>query len=128
MKYVRCSWSVVFCFFSLTAFSQSYVGEGWAKTSVNAVVFRKNAVVTHRNTQYVSFYDSAGYVVVARRELKSDQWTLERTPYRGNVLDAHNSISIMVDGEGYLHLAWDHHNRPLNYCRSVEPGSLKLTQ
>lgn len=128
MKSVSCSLSLLFCLLSSTAFSQSYVGEGWARTSVNAVVFRKNAVVSHKGTQYVSFYDSMGYVVLAKRELKNDKWTLERTPYKGNVLDAHNSISIMVDGDGYLHLAWDHHNHPLNYCRSVEPGSLMLSQ
>ncbi len=32
----------------------------------------------------------------------------------------------MVDGEGYLHVTWGHHNQPLNYCRSISPGSLKL--
>ncbi len=28
---------------------------------------------------------------------------------------------------GYLHLAWDHHNDSLRYCRSVSPGALELT-
>jgi hypothetical protein len=32
----------------------------------------------------------------------------------------------MVDGEGYLHVAFDHHGHPLNYCRSVAPHSLEL--
>ncbi|HEX5167974.1 MAG TPA: BNR repeat-containing protein [Cyclobacteriaceae bacterium] len=110
------------------SFGQSYVGEGWAKTSVNAVVFRKNSVVTHKGMQYVSYYDSSGFVMLAKRDLRKDEWHVERTPYRGNVSDAHNSISLMVDGEGYLHLSWDHHSQPLNYCRSVRPGSLTLTQ
>jgi hypothetical protein len=34
----------------------------------------------------------------------------------------------MVDGDGYLHMAWDHHNNPLNYCKSISPGSLELTE
>jgi len=33
----------------------------------------------------------------------------------------------MVDGSGFLHLAWDHHNNPLRYCRSISPGSLELS-
>ena len=33
----------------------------------------------------------------------------------------------MVDGAGYLHMAWDLHNDPLHYCRSTAPGSLELT-
>ncbi len=37
--------------------------------------------------------------------------------------DAHNVISIMVDGEGYLHVAFDHHDT-LRYFRGVRPGSL----
>lgn len=34
----------------------------------------------------------------------------------------------MIDGEGYLHVSWDHHNNPLRYCRSISPGSLDLTE
>jgi hypothetical protein len=34
----------------------------------------------------------------------------------------------MVDGDGYLHVAWDHHNNPLRYCKSIQPGSLVLTE
>lgn len=116
-----------FIILSNVCFAQSYVGDGWAKTSVNAVVFRKNSVVTHNNIQYVSYYDSSGHVVLAKRNLPDGTWTVQQTGYKGNVLDAHNSISMMVDGDGYLHLAWDHHNNPLNYCKSVKPGSLELT-
>ncbi|MCE4553932.1 BNR repeat-containing protein [Pelomonas cellulosilytica] len=103
------------------------VGEGWARNSVNAVVFRKNALATHGNQQYIAYYDAQARVVLGRRALGSDSWTLQTTPYRGNALDAHNSISLMVDGAGYLHLAWDHHNSALRYARSRQPGSLDLT-
>ena len=37
-----------------------------------------------------------------------------------------NSISIVHDGEGYLHISWDHHNDPLRYARSIEPESIIL--
>jgi hypothetical protein len=52
---------------------------------------------------------------------------LKRTAYKGNAADAHNTISLMVDGTGYLHISWDHHVNPLNYCKSKGPGSLELT-
>lgn len=32
----------------------------------------------------------------------------------------------MVDGKGYLHVSFDHHGTPLNYCRSIAPYSLDL--
>lgn len=91
----------------------STVGEGWANNSVNAVVFRKNSLVTQGDTQYVAYYDAERYLVLGKRVLGSTQWTTRRTPWQGNAADAHNAISIMVDGAGYLHVSWDHHNNPL---------------
>ncbi len=102
------------------------VGKGYSRTSVNTTVFRNNSLVTHGNEQYIGYYDEEGQLVLGKRKLDSEVWTLHRTQYRGNVQDAHNVISLMVDGEGYLHVAFDHHGHPLNYCRSLAPGSLEL--
>jgi hypothetical protein len=30
------------------------------------------------------------------------------------------------DGDGYLHISWDHHGDPLHYARSKAPGSPEL--
>jgi len=103
------------------------VGKGWARNMVNAVVLRHNSVVTHGQTQYVAYYDADAFVVLAKRRLGQDKWEIRKTPYKGNVRDAHNSISIMVDGDGFLHMSWDHHGHPLRYVRSKAPGSLELT-
>ncbi|MCF7802766.1 MAG: BNR repeat-containing protein [Candidatus Marinimicrobia bacterium] len=105
----------------------SAVGDGWAKNSVNAVIFRKNSLVTHHRTQFIAYYDSAENVILGKRKVGTDEWTLRKTRYLGNAEDAHNSISMMVDGDGYLHMAWDHHNTPLRYCRSESPGSLEMS-
>lgn len=104
------------------------VADGWANNSINVVVFRKNSLVTHDGWQYTAFYDQDRYVVLGKRKQGATQWQLKRTPYQGNTADAHNTISLMVDGDGYLHLSWDHHNHPLRYCRSTSPGSLELTE
>lgn len=103
------------------------VAKGWAGNSVNAVVFRKNSLVTYKNTQFIGFYNADGKLVLGKRELGSTKWEVVETSFHGNIHDAHNSISIMVDGDGYLHVSWDHHGNALNYARSVAQLSLQLT-
>lgn len=104
------------------------VGEGWAKNSVNTVIFRKNSLISHNGVQYIAYYNENRRVMLGKRSLDSESWEIKETPYSGNASDAHNSISIIVDGDGFLHVAWDHHNNPLKYVRSKEPGVLELTE
>src|SRR5688572_9326436 len=102
------------------------VGLGWAKNSVNTVVFRKNSLCSFGNTQFISYYNEEGFVVLGKRRLTSDKWELKVTQWKGNVADAHNSISIIADADGYLHMAWNHHGNELHYTKSVAPGSLEM--
>lgn len=102
------------------------VSPGWSRTMVNAAIFRSNSIVSYQEFQVVAFYDSAANVVLAKRNIKSSTWEVMRTPYTGNALDAHNVINIMIDGDGFIHMAWDHHNNTLNYCKGIEPLSLKM--
>lgn len=104
------------------------IADGWANNSVNTVIFRKNSVVTHNDTQYVSFYDQESFVVLAKRKLGTEKWKISKTQFKGKTADAHNAISMMVDGDGYLHLSWDHHGNELRYCKSVSSGSLMMTE
>lgn len=106
----------------------SLVGEGYSKTSVNTTVFRNNSVVTHRNMQYIAYYNPDSRLTLGKRKLGTDEWQIVQTQYKGNCADAHNIISLMVDGDGYLHLSFDHHGHPLKYCQSTAPGSLQLTE
>ena len=103
------------------------IAKGWAKNQNNAVIFRRNSIVSHNNEQYVAFYDAEGKVTLAKRTLGSTSWEIETTHYKGEVTDAHRSISLAIDGAGTLHMAWNQHNSPLQYCRSVRPGSLELS-
>ena len=103
------------------------IAKGWAGNQINAVIFRRNSVTSYGDTQYVAFYDSDARVVLAKRNLASDKWEIYRTQYSGDIRDAHKSISIAVDGDGFLHLAWNQHNTPLQYCRAMKPGSLELS-
>ena len=104
----------------------SELGLGWAKSSVNAVIFRTASLASHGSTQYAAYYDDSAHVVLAMRQMGSARWTLERTPYTNDVSDAHNAIAIAVDGSGVLHVAWAEHNRGLHYARATRAGSLVL--
>jgi len=102
------------------------IAEGWAKNQINAAIFRRNAVTSYKETQFVAFYDADSRVVVAKRRFGSDSWEIRNTGFKGEVKDAHNSISIAVDGRGLVHLTWDHHNSPLKYSRSTKPYGLEF--
>lgn len=106
--------------------SSTIATNGWANNSVNVVVFRKNALTTFKNNQYAAYYDADQFVVLAKRKLNSQKWEILKTQYTGDATDAHKSISIMVDGSGYLHIGWGQHNNNLNYARSVQPENLAL--
>ena len=104
------------------------IGLGWANNSINTVIFRKNSLVTYKGTQYAAYYDNDQFVVLAKRRSNASHWQMLRTSYKGDATDAHKTISIMVDGAGYLHVSWGHHNHPLNYAIGISPGSLELSE
>lgn len=104
----------------------STVGEGWANNSVNTVIFRRNSLDSDHEYQFTAYYDGEGNLILGKRKLGSNEWETEVTPYQGNVKDAHNTISIALDGDGYLHVSWDHHDNQLRYAKSKDPFSLDL--
>lgn len=113
------------CFF-VRAQQLVEVGVGYSSTSVNTTVFRANSVTSKGDMQFISYYDPEGWLVLGKRYLGESRFETLRSPYRGNCQDAHNVISIGIDGKGYLHVAFDHHNARLHYCKSVAPYSLQL--
>jgi len=100
--------------------------EAWAGSSVNVLANQSSTLLTDGNFQYAAFYAADSHLVLARRALNEEKWETRPSDFTGNVADAHNTVSIGIDGEGYLHVTWNHHANPLNYCRSVAPGSLEL--
>lgn len=99
------------------------VGEGWAANSVNAVIFRNDPITTVGQKQFVAYYDEDGKVVIGTRTIGETTWQLTTTNLTGNHKDAHNMISLIADGEGYLHISWDHHGHPLRYAVSKTPAT-----
>ena len=88
---------------------EATAGLGYAATSVNGAVFRAGSLTSLSNTQYIAYYDAEGYVVLGKRNLGETAFTTQRTIHTGNINDGHNVISIIVDGDGYIHAAFDHH-------------------
>lgn len=105
---------------------QTTIGLGWSNNSVNTVKFRKNALTTFNDYQFIAYYDADGFLVLGKRKINTKNWEKVKTFYKGNVSDAHNSISIAVDGNGYLHVSWDHHDTKLRYAKSKTPLGLEL--
>lgn len=108
-------------------FLLSEVGVGYSSTSVNTTSFRNSSITTFGDTQYIAYYDSDGYMVIGKRMLGEKKWQTRRSDYKGNCADAHNVISLGVDGDGYLHVSFDQHGQKLKYCVGLEPGSLELS-
>ncbi len=104
------------------------VDTAYSATSVNVAIFRTNSLYTKDSTQYISYYDPAGYITIGKRNIGEESWILNHTPYQGRVTDAHNIISFIVDDDDIIHIAFDHHGDSLRYCRSLSPGSLELGQ
>lgn len=102
------------------------IGLGWSNNSVNTVIFRNSALTSFKNWQFTAFYNPDGKMVLAKRNLNSNTWQTQITPYSGNVKDAHNSISIIMDSNGFLHVSWDQHDTRLRYAKSKRPFSLEL--
>lgn len=101
-------------------------GMAWADNTVNTVIFRRNALASHGDWQVCAFYDPEGRVVLAERMLPRGDWTSRTCGFSGDIRDAHRNISIAIDGEGVLHMAWDHHDSPLRLVRARAPLSLDL--
>ncbi len=100
--------------------------DGFAGSSVNVLAGVKQTLFTSGAIQYAAYYNGDAHLVLAKRSLNSREWQIQVTEFTGNVNDAHNHISLAVDGDGYVHIAWDHHNSQLKYAQSVAPGSLQL--
>lgn len=88
--------------------------QAWAESSVNAVIFRRNSVVTHGGTQDVASYDAAKSLVLAKLHLKSTgeryqlPITLANAEYAARIptrQDLINTTSMWADAKGRPYIA-----------------------
>lgn len=77
-------------------------------------------LLTHGDRQFAAYYNADRRMVVASRTLDSREWTKTTLPEQVG-WDSHNSITMTIDRDGYLHLSGNMHVRPLVYFRSAKP-------
>ena len=97
------------------------IGTGFAATSVNTCVFRGSSITSDSAMRLAGYYDADSLLTLAVQERGSDRWETVHTRFKGRVNDAHNIISVALDGEGYIHLCWNQHASRMQYTRSLEP-------
>jgi hypothetical protein len=88
-------------------------------------------LLTSGNRQYIAYYNSERRMVVGQRDLDEDRVRLHVMPatYRetargtSTVLgwDSHNSVTMGIDKDGFIHLSGNMHVNPLTYFRSTVP-------
>jgi len=104
--------------------AQIDLGPAWAANTVNTVVFRHHAILTHQGQQFTAFYVDEATLRLVQRNLATNHITTQDLIGQYNLRDAHNSISLGLDRAGHLHISYDHHATQLRYRRSIQPHSI----
>jgi hypothetical protein len=91
-------------------------------------------LLTHGKRQYIAYYNANRNMVVGQRNLSEREFTLHVMPATSRetsggtstVLnwDSHNSVTLGVDKEGYIHLAGNMHVHPITYFKSTKPNDI----
>ncbi len=98
--------------------------------AINGVSYNNEALLTVGNYQYATWYhyDQGGdqNIFLARRDTSGASWEVVDTGQdfvngQGS-WNAHNIVSMGIDGEGRIHLSYDHHNNYMNY-RDTNAGA-----
>ena len=95
-------------------------------------------LLTVGNRQYISYYNADRHMVVGQRNLEEENFSLHTmTPtYRetaggtSTVLgwDSHNSITLGMDKDGFIHLSGNMHGHPLTYFRSTQSNDISTLE
>lgn len=91
-------------------------------------------LLTHDSRQYIAYYNANRNMVVGQRNLEDSAFQLHIMPATSRethggtstVLgwDSHNSVTLGVDKEGYIHLSGNMHAHPLTYFKSTSPNDI----
>lgn len=100
-------------------------------SAYNGTSYNQDSVSTAGNAQYAAWYNEAGALIIGKRTLPNGKWaTFNLSAIAGNPLvlpvdnDPHNTISLIVDAAGYIHLAANMHGDVLRYVRSANPNDI----
>lgn len=90
----------------------------------NFVAFQQSAIMTYKGFQYMTYWNNAFKVCVARRAIPEGKWQEVELPgysvSQTHFDDNHYNISMGIcENDGTIHLSYDHHNDLLRYRASV---------
>jgi hypothetical protein len=102
----------------VSAFGQTPSG------GANFVAFQQNAIMTFNGYQYVTYWNNAFRVCLARKKLPIGSWEIiefqDYTVTAARIKDNHYSISVGIcPNDGTIHLSFDQHGDNLHYRKSV---------
>ena len=100
------------------------LGPGWSSNTINTVIFRHHGLVTRDGYQFGAFYRDSGAIVVFRRDLENGIVLLNELDGEIDLYDAHDTISLGIDGSGRIHMSYPEHSGKLRYRRTREPFSI----
>ncbi|NOR76104.1 MAG: hypothetical protein GQ525_13230 [Draconibacterium sp.] len=93
---------------------------------------------THENRQYIAYYNANRNMVVGQRNLNEENFQLHIMPPTSRetaggtstVLgwDSHNSVTIGIDKDGFIHLSGNMHVHPITYFKSTKPNDISSLQ
>jgi hypothetical protein len=95
-------------------------------------------LLTYGERQYIAYYNAHRNMVVGQRNLNDAKFQLHVMPPTSRethggtstVLnwDSHNSVTLGIDKEGYIHLSGNMHVHPLTYFRSTLPNDISTLE
>ncbi|PRB44348.1 hypothetical protein CQ020_03825 [Arthrobacter sp. MYb23] len=101
------------------------------KSQYNGVSYNQDSISTGDGKQYAGWYNEAGALIIGKRKLPTGAWsTFDLSGVAGNPLvlpvdnDPHNNVSLIVDAQGYIHVAANMHGDVLRYVRSTNPHDI----
>ena len=91
-------------------------------------------LLTKGERQYIAYYNGNRNMVVGQRNLDEENFSLHIVPptYReksggtSTVLgwDSHNSVTLGIDKDGFIHLSGNMHGHPLTYFKSTKQSDI----
>lgn len=106
-------------------------GQASGQTGYSGRSYTQDSVCTVGGVQYAAWYDPAGALLIGKRTLPSEVWTtFDLSTVAGNPLvlpvdtDSHNTVSMIVDAQGFIHVAANMHGDTLRYVKSTNANDI----
>ena len=105
--------------------TESIDTDGFTENVHNAAHFRTpiaSMPVGGTTYQVVAYWDDAATpeLLIGERDITSSSWTVRSTSitFADTTDDVHDTVSVGIDPDGYVHVCYEHHNTAIRYAKS----------